>query len=216
MEILSGGDLQSFLSKYTGKSTPLTKPPESFVWHVLKCMVDALLLLHFGRAGPNRNSRDWPGFYHSDIKEDNVLFRVPAEGKGFEDFPDAVLADFGSVGKLDPNADQRTRDAFFQRQKLDVLHVIMRIIDPLVNRAGCTDCRLVELFDQANNIRLQDGLERNTPVKNWLRQTSDLAGKKREELYEPLATDIQTYFSKPAVSDAELAAVFPELSMPAA
>lgn len=210
MELLSGGDLAAFLSQYSTHPPQLSRPPLSFAWHVLKCMADALLLLHFGIIG-NSQARNWPGYYHRDIKSDNILFRMPARGKGFEDYPDAVLADFRWVQRLDSNANQPEKDAFFKKQKRDVQAMTLAL-EPLVSRTGCTDSWLNDLFDRAQGIKIVDGRDANEAVKSWLLRVSKEAAAKRQQIFEPLAADVQDYFLGPVVTDAELESAFPQLA----
>ena len=95
----SGGDLENFIYNYRNLGT---KVPESFIWHALLHLAEALAYIHYGydRHSNQRAPSEWWQVIHRDIKPSNILLRLPAYTPNAHNitdypYPSLVLADFG-------------------------------------------------------------------------------------------------------------------------
>ncbi|KAL8931581.1 MAG: hypothetical protein Q9216_007150, partial [Gyalolechia sp. 2 TL-2023] len=113
LDYYNGGDLTSFMEKYHYglHSHPI---PESFIWHTLLQLSEALAYIHHGYdrttssiTGRQKLPDNWLTVIHRDIKPANILLqRAPhsTDHPGPEPYPRLVLADFGlALQALDTN-----------------------------------------------------------------------------------------------------------------
>ena len=68
--------------------------PESFLWHVIDSMVNALCYCCYGTNKPWAYKRGWDGIVHMDIKPENMLLATP-DLETHHLYPCVKLADFG-------------------------------------------------------------------------------------------------------------------------
>ncbi|KAI4183594.1 MAG: hypothetical protein L6R41_005317 [Letrouitia leprolyta] len=105
LDYYNGGDLSSFMEKYHyGLRTHCI--PESFIWHTLLQLSEALAYIHHGydrtatpATGRQKLPKNWLTVIHRDIKPANILLQraphSPIDHPGPEPYPRLVLADFG-------------------------------------------------------------------------------------------------------------------------
>lgn len=96
LDYYNGGDLADLIDNYY---INYAKIPESFIWHALLHIAEAVAFLHYGydRHSHRPTQRDWKKVIHRDIKPPNILLRLPKTNSRDRDFayPSLVLADFG-------------------------------------------------------------------------------------------------------------------------
>ncbi|KAI0016188.1 protein kinase-like domain-containing protein [Xylariomycetidae sp. FL0641] len=108
MEFCDRGSLKDLLRAYKRRKKAHRRDwvPESFVWHALVSLADALAYLQTGRSfacralGPGDAPRKWRAVLHRDIKPDNVFLRsrdTPGSKKPFY----VLLSDFGLMSWAD-------------------------------------------------------------------------------------------------------------------
>lgn len=97
-DFYNGGDLSNFIDNHYLWSTQI---PESFIWHAVLHLAEAVAFLHYGydRHSHRTTQRDWKKVIHRDIKPANILLRLPNYSihntDSFYAYPSLVLADFG-------------------------------------------------------------------------------------------------------------------------
>ncbi|KAL8739393.1 MAG: hypothetical protein Q9190_007806, partial [Brigantiaea leucoxantha] len=116
MDYCDGGSLQNFINNYYyHPHHDELDLPESFVWHALSQLTEAVLYLHHGLTPddlpttpslPPWNAKKgfragWLPIIHRDIKPANILLRLPSglphqsDHPGPLPFPRLILSDFG-------------------------------------------------------------------------------------------------------------------------
>ena len=93
----SGGDLSALMFNYHARDYDL---PESFIWHTVLHLAEALAFLHYGcdRHSDHAIVPNWTPVVHRDIKPANIFLRLPsfdAENILGYPYPSIVLGDFG-------------------------------------------------------------------------------------------------------------------------
>ena len=90
--------------------------PESFLWHVLRSLLQAIAFLSDSQVRPDAvlsicstPDRAPPVILSRDLKPDNVLLRWPTDDPLHEGYPDVILADFSCAVLLD-SPTRRYRD----------------------------------------------------------------------------------------------------------
>ncbi|MCJ1428600.1 Serine/threonine-protein kinase Nek2 [Sticta canariensis] len=107
-DFYDGGDLSNFIDNYYFRSTEI---PESFIWHAVLQLAEAVAFLHYGydRHSQRPTQRDWKKVIHRDIKPANILLRLPNYSvhnpDSFYAYPSLVLADFG-LATLTPTSNR--------------------------------------------------------------------------------------------------------------
>ncbi|KAJ4299299.1 hypothetical protein N0V90_004543 [Kalmusia sp. IMI 367209] len=99
----AAGDLWSVLKEYSNKpGGGAMKVPEFFLWHVFRCIGEALYSMETGLeyrddAEDDDEEPGWVKLIHRDIKPHNIFLRAPADPA---QYPTPVLADFDITDKL--------------------------------------------------------------------------------------------------------------------
>lgn len=90
-DYFNGGDLSDFIGNHV---TYQQAVPESFIWHALLQLAEAVAFLHYGydRNSQRSTQRDWIKVIHRDIKPANIFLRTSVS---LNAYPSLVLADFG-------------------------------------------------------------------------------------------------------------------------
>ncbi|MCJ1462308.1 G2-specific serine/threonine protein kinase [Pseudocyphellaria aurata] len=75
-DYFTGGDLSNFIDNYVMYEEVV---PESFIWHALLQLAEAVAFLHYGldRLSERPTPLNWVKVIHRDIKPDNILLRAP-------------------------------------------------------------------------------------------------------------------------------------------
>lgn len=98
LDFYDGGDLSAFIENHDINGA---KIPESFIWHALLQLAEAVAFLHYGydRHSLRPTQREWNKVIHRDIKPANILLRLPTINPHDRyyayAYPSLVLADFG-------------------------------------------------------------------------------------------------------------------------
>lgn len=96
LDFYDGGDLSDFIQNYGINGAEI---PESFIWHALLQLAEAVAFLHYGydRHSLRPTQREWNKVIHRDIKPANILLHRPTINPHNRDYayPSLVLADFG-------------------------------------------------------------------------------------------------------------------------
>lgn len=96
MDFHDGGDLSNLIDNHYLENHRI---PESFIWHALLHLAEAVAFLHYGfdRNSLRPSQRNWTKVIHRDIKPENILLRRPKYNfiNRAYNYPSLVLADFG-------------------------------------------------------------------------------------------------------------------------
>jgi serine/threonine protein kinase len=90
MECCGKGTIKALIREHKQQDRPI---PESFIWHVLYSLVEAV---HYMQYGPNGDARRWNYVYHRDLHPGNI-FITGNRDTGLH----VVLGDFGSAVSRD-------------------------------------------------------------------------------------------------------------------
>ncbi|KAL6711566.1 hypothetical protein ACN47E_004500 [Coniothyrium glycines] len=102
-DVCDYGDLQSALHYYTimHKSFPWTAGgapkdfiPESFLWYVFRCLVDALLVMKKGNMDESGEYQPWKEIVHMDLCPANIFVAAPLDEDGrpnYKAFDDSIF-----------------------------------------------------------------------------------------------------------------------------
>lgn len=107
-DFYNGGDLSNVIDNHYFRYTEI---PESFIWHAVLQLAEAVAFLHYGydRHSPRSTHRNWTKIIHRDIKPANIFLRLPRcsihNPDSFYAYPSLVLGDFG-LASLTPTSNR--------------------------------------------------------------------------------------------------------------
>ncbi|KAI7367561.1 hypothetical protein KC354_g3330 [Hortaea werneckii] len=205
----SGGDVETLASLHPDCLTT------SFICHIALQMVEALAFLVSGATNDNGMvvRDDWPCTVHGDVHLGNMLLRPATDGtKGFSNFPDVVLADFGCAkqdhltgSRLTDSEDEYLPGAVFDSWRLAAT---LRML-----------CGQSLAHDEAGSVypitKRLSGVQYSGPARvnrqgllAVYRAAIAMAEEKRQGCLVPLPSDVTASIASNDVSDGDLEMMF--------